>query len=265
MNRIDCFLRHMVAGFNNPIKRFIFSIKCLCLIFAAANALAFEISKAPSEPSIDGVANDLAWQQAQWRPIDQLILGVRVTPEDFSGRYKLVWTEQHLLLLAEITDDVLVDRHANPLFKYWEDDTLELFIDENASGGNHLENHSAFAYHIALDNQAVDIAEDGKPRLFNDHIESSWRRDARGMVIWEVAIALYSDQYHSGLSQAERMAKRVTLTAGKSLALIVAYCDADADDGRQSFLTSYDIKPVNGDKNRAYIDANVFERAILVN
>ena len=39
----------------------------------------------------------------------------------------------------------------------------EIFIDEDNSGGNHQFNFNAFAYHIALDNQAVDIGFEDAP------------------------------------------------------------------------------------------------------
>ena len=35
------------------------------------------------------------------------------------------------------------------LDRYWEDDTVELFIDENKNGGQHGYNTSAWAYHSA--------------------------------------------------------------------------------------------------------------------
>ena len=41
---------------------------------------------------------------------------------DFSGRFKLLWDEHYLYLMAEITDDILFDQHADPLKLYWDDD-----------------------------------------------------------------------------------------------------------------------------------------------
>ncbi|MEO0975195.1 MAG: sugar-binding protein, partial [Pseudomonadota bacterium] len=128
-------------------------------------------------PTIDGVPDDKAWAQAPWYPIDSLILGAPPTADDFSGRYRAVWDIDFLYLLAEITDDVLVDAHANPLDSYWNDDTLEIFVDEDASGGNHQFNHSAFAYHIGLDNQVVDI---GPFRNAAERAAGGDGREARG-------------------------------------------------------------------------------------
>ena len=85
---------------------------------------AYQAPKASKAPTIDGVADDLAWQRAEWANIDQLTLGEKPSNNDFSGRFKLVWTSQKLYILAEIIDDVLIDTNADPLELYWEDDTL---------------------------------------------------------------------------------------------------------------------------------------------
>ncbi|MEH6570883.1 MAG: sugar-binding protein, partial [Halioglobus sp.] len=84
--------------------------------------------------TVDGVAAEPIWQQAQWRALDQHWLGPEYTKEDFQGRYKVVWTKDKLYLLVEFVDDVLIDTHRDPLVQYWDDDCLEIFIDENHSG-----------------------------------------------------------------------------------------------------------------------------------
>lgn len=248
------------------MSRMSFSVFALfILVSIASKTQAFEISRALAAPIIDGVAEDSAWDNINWRPIDQIISGVEPSADDFSGRYKLVWMKDHLYMIAEIVDDVLLDKHANPLQNYWEDDALEILIDENASGGDHLNNYNAFAYHIALDNQIVDVSEDGTPKLFNDHIRSVWQRDINtGKVIWELAISIYNDQFQLDQQKSENKSQPIELTAGKTLGLMIAYCDADALDGRQNFITSWDIEAVDGTKNRAYIDASVFEPVTLV-
>ncbi|MEN0006928.1 MAG: sugar-binding protein, partial [Bacteroidota bacterium] len=88
-------------------------------------------------------------------------LGEPYTDEDFSGRYKLTWSEDFIYILAEIQDDTLIDIHEDGLDRYWDDDCLEIFIDEDHSGGNHQYSHNAFAYHIALDGKVVDIVGKG--------------------------------------------------------------------------------------------------------
>ena len=99
---------------------------------------------------IDGIGNEKTWNNSSWLPINQLWLGKPIDSSDFSGRYKLSWSDDALYVLAEIKDDILMDNIKNPLERWWDDDCVEIFIDEDNSGGNHQFNHNAFAYHIGL-------------------------------------------------------------------------------------------------------------------
>jgi len=245
----------------------VYRILLFILFGSATHAFALEAGKAQGSVKIDGIANENTWQAEPWHPIDKLILGKIPNAEDFTGRFKIIWDEQQLYLLVEITDDVLFDQHADPKFLYWDDDCLEIFIDEDASGGNHQFNYNAFAYHVALDNQAVDIGEknaDGSDNfvLLNDHLTSQWRRSEHSpnKVIWEVALRVYDDSFKF---RAKNQAP-VKLSKGKELGFMLAYCDNDGSKEREHFIGSIDIKPVNGRKNLGYITADVFEKLLLV-
>ncbi|MFA3789753.1 sugar-binding protein [Aliiglaciecola sp. SL4] len=229
------------------------------LIFSTC-AVAIDVVATSTPPIIDGVNNEPQWQKATWLPIDQVILGGPLSKQDFQGRYRLLWNADKLYLQVEIVDDRLVDFNADPLDKYWDDDTLEIFIDEDASGGNHQYSYNAFAYHIALDNQVVDITPEGTFALFNEHIESRWKRDIKGphKIIWEAAISLYSDDFDSSKANAPKR-----LVKGKKIGFMLAYCDNDNSKTREHFIGSKEIKAVNGDKNRGWIDASVFDTLIL--
>lgn len=122
------------------------NVLLLTLGLIPTGLFAFDAPYANDAPVIDGDPSDIVWSSAKWVHIDQVILGAQLEKEDFSGRYKLVWNEDHLYMLAEISDDVLHDSHPDTLDSYWEDDTLEIFGDEDASGGDHLLNYNAFAY-----------------------------------------------------------------------------------------------------------------------
>lgn len=241
------------------MKLTVLSVSVLLLIpmLTEAETLVVHTSDAPV---IDGHGNDPAWQQANWRPMPYLIAGSMPSAEDFSGRFKLLWDKDYLYLQAEITDDVLYDVHPDPLERYWDDDALEIFIDSDASGGGHQYNHSAFAYHIALDNQAVDLGEDRQPRLYNEHLQSRWQRssEAPHVIIWEVAIRLYADDYSD-----DQPNLPLVMQAGQRIGFMLAYCDNDGSAEREHFVGSVDIEPVEGDKNRGWIDASVFETMVL--
>ena len=211
---------------------------------------------AATAPMIDGYGSDDAWRAAPWRPIDNIWLGEALDPADFSGRYKLTWTAQKLYVLVEFVDDVLVDFHRDPLLQYWDDDCLEIFIDEDHSGGNHQYNHNAFAYHLSLDNQAIDIGTDQKARRYNDHVISQWRQHG-DKVIWEVAVDVYSDDYRDDAPDNTP----VTLAAGKIIGFMLAYCDNDHSELREHFVGSEHAAGEH--KDRGWIDANLFGKLEL--
>ena len=245
--------------YNKLTIRFFIGMLLAC---TTPSVLAYEAPHAKTAPVIDGIADDSAWANAKWEAIDELTLGEQPSAEDFSGRFKVVWTKNKIFILGEIVDDVLIDTHADPLEKYWEDDTFEIFIDEDKSGGKHRDSYNAFAYHLSLDNQAIDYSTQGKPRTLNDHVNSVWKRDSDkpNRIFWEASFDIYPDTF----KDIDNQAKPVVLSAGKELGFMVAYCDSDGMNGREHFIGSHPIEAVNGDKNLGYLDASVFDSLTLV-
>ena len=213
--------------------------------------------KAMSALTIDGVADEAIWEQARWQDLTRRWLGPEYTAEDFQGRYKVVWTAEKIYILAEFVDDILIDTHRNPLVQYWDDDCLEIFLDENFSGGDHQYNHNAFAYHMSLDNQAIDIGTDEQARNYSHHVTSRWKQQGN-KVIWELAIDVYTDAYEDG-SDANHP---VRLSAGKLMGLMVAYCDNDGSELRENFIGSELV--AEGPKDRGWIDAGLFGSLVLI-
>ena len=216
----------------------------------------YRAPKAAGLITVDGFASEPDWERAEWQALEHRWLGPEYTPEDFSGRYKVIWRADRLYLLAEITDDILYDGHRDPLQQYWDDDCLEIFIDEDFSGGNHQFNHNAFAYHMSLDNQAIDIGTDEKPRNYSHHVESRWRQEG-DKVIWELALDVYSDRYEDDAPDNVP----VELSAGKVIGLMVAYCDNDGSEIRENFIGSESVP--FGPKDRGWIDAGLFGALVL--
>ncbi|WP_422107961.1 DUF6265 family protein [Winogradskyella sp.] len=210
---------------------------------------------AKKAPVIDGASNEAIWRTAEWLPIDQLWLGNSYSPDDFEGRYKLVWTENALYLLAEIKDDVLLDRTKDPLKTWWDDDCLEIFIDEDNSGGNHQYNHNAFAYHIALDGNVVDMSTKKEGKLYNSHVLSK-RVTVNDTSLWEVKISLFDDSYSDETNNLP-----IKLSAHKNIGFALAYCDNDNSQHRENFIGSIEVE--GDDKNRGWIDANIFGTLLL--
>ena len=216
-----------------------------------AQRTEYRAPRAALAPVVDGIADESAWSEAAWQPIDVRWLGPEYSADDFQGRFKVVWTPERIYLLAEIVDDVLIDRYRDPLAQYWDDDTLEIFIDEDYSGGEHRFNHNAFAYHVALDNRAIDLGTGEKPRDYSHHVDSRWRQ-YDGNIVWEVAIDIYSDAYVDGSPDNEPE----TLSPGKVMGFMVAYCDNDGSELRENFIGSEIV--LSGPTDRGYIDAGLF-------
>ena len=216
----------------------------------------YRAPKAAGAPVVDGVADEAAWERARWQDLNRRWLGPEYSAEDFQGRYKVVWTEDRIYILGEFVDDVLIDTHRDPLVQYWDDDCWEIFLDEDFSGGEHQYNHNAFAYHMSLDNQAIDIGTDKKPHNYSHHVESSWKQQGN-KIVWELAIDIYTDAYVDGADDNTP----VKLSAGKLMGMMVAYCDNDGSELRENFIGSEVV--LSGAKDRGYIDAGLFGALVL--
>ena len=215
-----------------------------------------KINKVADTISIDGVANEISWEKAKWYPMDQVWLGDSISNDDFSGRFKLSWDNDALYVLAEIKDDTLIDNTEDPLVKWWDDDCLEIFVDEDNSGGEHQYNHNAFAYHIALDGNVVDMSTEKVGKMYNTHVESKLVTEGNTS-IWEVKLYLYEDTYDDNSDNNTP----VKLSPNKKVGFAIAYCDNDYSLERENFIGSI---PVEGeDKNRGWIDANIFGTLLL--
>jgi len=244
------------------------SISFVAILFAATTSPAiaddahavdrskYEAPRAAMAPLIDGVADESVWNRAEWRELNYRWLGPEYTADDFHGRYKVVWNGTKIYILAEIVDDTLIDTHRDPLIQYWDDDCLEIFIDENFSGGDHQFNHNAFAYHVSLDNQTIDIGTNKLAQVYSHHVNSHWKQQGN-KIIWELAIDIYSDAYVDGSDSNTP----VELSAGKLMGLMIAYCDNDGSELRENFIGSESVP--TGPKDRGWIDAGLFGELIL--
>jgi len=261
----------LVEGAGNPAGAI---MACCCLMLATAlqavvatpasasethldDRTEYRAPRAASAPVIDGVADEAVWATAPWQEIDELWLGPLYPPSDFQGRFRIVWTPDRIHVLVEIVDDILLDRYRDPLVQYWDDDCLEIFIDEDYSGGDHQYNHNAFGYHVSLDNQAVDLGTDGQPHNYSDHVESRWKQ--RGStIVWELAIKVFADDYADDSADN----RPVLLSAGKIMGIMLAYCDNDGSEFRENFIGSESVP--FGKKDRGWIDAGLFGKLVLV-
>lgn len=171
---------------------------------------------------------------------------------DFSGKYKALWTQDHLYLLFDITDDII-----NTDGQYYQQDTVELFIDEDQSGGSHNYSHNAFAYHINHNLEVVDNG--GDPAMIASHINAAIHTDGTRH-IWEIQIEIYAD--HNGYVLEEQEAARVTLTAGKIMGFSPSYIDNDGNGSREHFMSS--VNTDGHQNNQGYLNADSFGTLELI-
>jgi hypothetical protein len=218
-------------------------------------------------PVIDGSAGDEAWELVEWQPIDQIWMpwnndpdnlgqagGLELWegPDDFTGNFKVVWSSETNLLyfIVEIIDDVFVDGYVYPDGGYPNFDIVEIFIDEDRSGGLHVFDgtgnvanewgtnaENAFAYHLAANApddgeirnefHALDIAgtswSDYHIADYADHFPEFAMKKEGNTYTWEFSLIVHDDTY----DHENQEASAVKLETGKVMGLTVAYCDND--------------------------------------
>ncbi|WP_378172143.1 sugar-binding protein [Aquimarina sp. SS2-1] len=214
-----------------------------------------QIKKAEIAPNVDGKMDDPIWNETKWYPMDQNWIGEFPDVKDFFGRYKMTWTPEALYILVEIKDDILYDQYKDPLKLWWDDDCVEIFIDADNSGGEHQFNNNAFAYHIALDGNVIDLDSQKKPVLYNNHVKT--RRITNGDVsVWEFELIVYDDSYQEGKTN-----DPVILSKDQRLGFAIAYNDNDNSKERENFMGSVFVP--GEDKNQGWINADIFGTIIL--
>lgn len=224
-------------------------------------------------PVIDGIADEPAWDIAEWQSIDQVWMpydneasnlenGLKLWDgaDDFSGKYKVVWSAETnvMYFLVETTDDIFTggyqhSENPNSGGGYPNYDIVEVFIDEDRSGGLHvfdgtgntadswgINAENAFSYHIAVDEPedgsvestfyALDIAGSNwgypnqKVAEYSTHFpDFAVRRDGTNY-IWEFSLIVHNDNF----DPQDTEASVETLSEGKTMGLSLAYCDNDS-------------------------------------
>lgn len=215
-----------------------------------------EVTKTNEAYTIDGRANESFWRQTAWLSLDQKWIGEDYTDKDFSGRYKIRWNTEGLYLLVEVIDDVLFDQYQDPFNLWWDDDCVEVFVDADNSGGGHQYTNNAFAYHVSLSGDVIDIAPDEKPRNFKDHVFSAHTQNGK-TTTWELKVLLFDDSFEYSKS-----AQPLVLKPNSMVGFALAYCDNDASVERENFIGSVFVPGV--DKNQGWINADIFSSLKLI-
>jgi len=209
---------------------------------------------------IDGSDQDVVWSKTDWKAIDQVWIpyAAKMAKGDFEGKYKVAWDSLYLYVLVQVVDDVLSDDHPDPLQNWWDDDCVEVFLDENRSKGDHLKNNNAFAYHISTKYDAIDMDSYGNGVNYKKNIIVKMDTIGLNTYMWEIAIKVYNASFTINNPEASR----VKLTSNKLMGFTIAYCDNDLTTSRENFIGSMIMSEKTANDN--YITADYFGSCLLV-
>jgi len=223
-------------------------------------------------PTIDGSGSDEAWNSASWVDMNYTWIPYNQTvpAADFTGRFKVLWnkTTQLLYFLVEITDDKFVNGYVYDKFNgsYPNFDVVELFIDEDRSGGDHTSNNNAFAYHITSGNtttdyDAIDIF-DSAPNApnwsggiyvnYKNHFPEFKRTNVGTKYTWEFSLMALTSNY---TPTDNPTLFKSNLTVGKAMGLTMNYCDNDnsaVNPVRDNFFSSKFVNPADNNSSWQY-------------
>jgi len=178
-------------------------------------------------------------------------MGNAVDTSDYKGRFKLLWDSLHLYILVEITDEFLNETLADGQENYWKGDYVEVFIDEDQSGGDHKFNHQAFAYHVSTEGHAIDKNTKQETVFFDSHVAVA-RSQKGNRYLWEMAILLFDKNFDENATNN----KPVPIYNQKKIGFSIAYGDNDGKSARENFMGSKQSHGANNDDG--YINADVF-------
>lgn len=211
---------------------------------------------------IDGSDADEIWTSAEWHAIDQVWIPYNevMAAGDFTGKFKVAWDKDYLYILVETEDDMISDDYSTPTDNYWNDDCVELFIDEDRSKGDHQYNNNAFAYHCSIYYDVIDVGSNGNGVNYKNNLSMIMDTIGDNTYRWEFAVKMYDKNFN--YSNAE--ASRVKLSPNKLMGFSIAYCDNDdaANKQRENFIGSMIMTETHANDN--YITADYFGSMLLI-
>jgi hypothetical protein len=211
----------------------------------------FTAHKTLSPLQIDGCSKDSIWSKVDWYSMNYIWMGEAIDSTDYQGRFKLAWDSEYLYVLVEVVDDYLNPTLENGIENYWKGDYVEVFIDEDQSGGMHQYNHQAFAYHVSTEGHAIDKNTSQETVFFDDHINVE-RSQEGNKYLWEMRIKLFDQQFDE--NSTENIPVRIT--DQKRIGFSIAYGDNDGNNSRENFMGSKKAHGINNDEG--YINSDVF-------
>ncbi|MCX2719576.1 sugar-binding protein [Lentiprolixibacter aurantiacus] len=211
----------------------------------------FKAFKTPTPIEIDGCSLDAIWDKLDWFGMNYTWMGDVADSTDYQGKFKLAWDRNYLYVLVSVVDEHLQPTLADGQENYWKGDYVEVFIDEDQSGGNHQYNHQAFAYHVSTEGHAIDKSTTEDTVFFDDHIQVA-RSQEGNHYLWELAIKLYDNTFDENAMDNTS----IEILPGKRIGFSIAYGDNDGKASRENFMGSKKRHGINNDEG--YVNADVF-------
>ncbi|WP_176829790.1 sugar-binding protein [Tenacibaculum sp. MAR_2009_124] len=217
----------------------------------------FKAYKTKEVIEVDGVGKESIWGNVPWYEMNYKWMGETVDSSDYLGKFKLAWDNKHLYILVEVIDDYLNETLTNGKDNYWKGDYVEVFIDEDKSGGDHKFNHQAFAYHVSTEGHAIDKSTTKETIFLDDNVKVE-RTRVGSKYLWEMAIKLYDSTFDEN----SKYNIPVKIFNNKLIGFSIAYGDNDGNNRRENFMGS---KKYHGNNNDdGYINSDVFGSILFV-
>ncbi|WP_299274282.1 sugar-binding protein [uncultured Psychroserpens sp.] len=211
----------------------------------------FKAYMTPSPLIMDGCSKDDIWSRVDWYDMNYVWMGEPVDSVDYHGKFKLAWDKHYLYVLVEVFDDHLNPTLDNGIDNYWKGDYVEVFIDEDRSGGDHKFNHQAFAYHVSSEGHAIDKSTSEQTIFLDDHVTVA-RSQEGNKYLWEMAIQLYNKDFDEKATDNVP----VEILKNKHIGFSIAYGDNDGNNSRENFMGSKQSHGQNNDEG--YTNSSVF-------
>lgn len=161
---------------NTPFPRAVSLLSCVGALLTAsscaddaadaaaplAEARALLNGSANEEPIQGETRADFVWiggapvthfSGSARRTASKVLAGDAPAAEDLNLQWQASWTEAELRLRVTVRDDVLVRDSAEP----WEDDSFEVYLDPDASGGDAYDRRNDYQLVFRLDDPAVYV------------------------------------------------------------------------------------------------------------
>ncbi len=130
----------------------------------------YSVYKIIDEIRIDGLTNEGSWQHAQWSDLFSDIEGNKKPEPLFHARFKMVWNDTVLFILAELEEpNIWAYYDKNDMIVFREND-FEVFIDPDAN------THNYFEFEVNARNTLFDL-----------FLEKPYRNGVKPNIDWNAA------------------------------------------------------------------------------